>query len=587
MRTLKLMWRLIKYRPWLYLLNMVLWAIIEVFPVLPTLIVKVLLDSFGANLGLTEEFWWFVVGIAAVYFGRIAFTYAGTSSYVYYSFSSTSLMRQNLLKAILKRPGAQALSFSPSEALNRLRDDVQGVDELVGWPMDVFGKFLCALTSVAILLTVNVQVTLVIFIPLFIILVLIQQVKKRVSRYREASREATSQVVGAIGEIFSSVQAIQVANAEEHVLAHFRKLNQGRHQAMLKDTLFLKVLEAVMNNVVYVGTGLIMILAAQYLRSGELSIGDFALFISYWSYVADFTNNFGHLLSSYHQARVSTERLAEMVEGEPADTLAKHEPLYLKGSLPGAEGCASVSDESLQSLEIRNLSYRFPSSGSGIQNVSFTVPGGSFTVITGRVGSGKSTLLRVLLGLLPSDQGTILWNGRVVEEPATFFVPPRSAYTAQVPHLFSDTVRQNILLGRWDETYDVGPAVHAAVLEQDLTELEKGLETMIGPRGVKLSGGQLQRVAAARMFANEAQLYLFDDISSALDVETENLLWNRLFTQPHVTCIAVSNRRAALQQADHIIVLKDGQIVGEGRLDELLENCEEMQQIYGRNAQTA
>lgn len=186
-----------------------------------------------------------------------------------------------------------------------------------------------------------------------------------------------------------------------------------------------------------------------------------------------------------------------------------------------------------------------------------------------------------MLGLLPHNASEIRWNGRPVDDPATFFVPPRSAYTPQVRRLFSETLRENLLLGRLDDPAALQVAFHAAVLEPDVAALERGLDTLVGPRGVKLSGGQIQRAAAARMFVRDSELLVFDDLSSALDAETEAELWRRLFARGRdVTCLVVSHRLAALRRADQVLLMDTGLLVARGTLDELLAGSPEMQRLW-------
>ncbi|WP_152363939.1 ABC transporter ATP-binding protein [Microlunatus speluncae] len=578
---------LLRYDLRRYLIGGLFWLPVRVLPLITGLVLKLIFDAIsgGQRIDLPLTWWLCALFVAAELVRSLIMWLAWTYG-VYWWDATATVLRANLLRSILTAPGAPAgrLPATSGATMARLRDDVANLVDFSDDFIALTGTLLFAIGALAVLAAIDWVIMVALVVPMIIVAILSTWANRTVTRLYAEAQERGARVVGFLGETFNSILAVRTGGAEASVGARLARLNRDRRRAEVRSRSASSLLDAATGASVELGIGLVLLLAAGALRSGELTVGDIVIFTTYVSWLTALPRTLGAMLLKAPRAAVATQRLGRLISPqESVEDLVRDTTVWYGATEAPDPPPAGRHPDPLRELEVRDLTVRQPGGRAVVQDVTFRIRRGSVTMITGAVGAGKTTVLRGLLGLIDLDGGSIRWNGRDVSEPGTFLVPPRVAYASQTPRLFSASIRENLRLG-WAD-HDLDRALQLAALTEDVAAMPAGLATMIGPRGVRLSGGQLQRTAAARAILRRPDLLIVDDLSSALDVETEAQLWQRLTaeaalaTDP-ITVLAVSHRRAALAQATDIVVLDQGRVVGQGPLDQLLSNCAELRRLW-------
>ena len=564
-------WRIAMTRPRLFLVGMGLYGLFYALPLVPGLIQRRIFDTLTGRHPAGLNVWslvalWFAAQIAPL----IAYYFA-VWTFQWFTALSRMMVRTNLLGWLMFARGPRRPIGTAGEALSRFRDDVnETLSFMEGWA-DTFGQALFAVLALAIMWRIDSLVTFAVIAPMLLVVVITQRITAGIHKYSRVAREAEARVTSFVGEMFTAVQAIRVAAAEPRVLGRLEALNDVRRRTAVRYRIYVTLLDTFGVGTSNLALGLVLLLAASAMRDGRFTVGDFTLFAAYVGAATSAPRWLGRLLARKRTADVAFMRISALLDDAPDPVITAAAPTAPRVIPTGPR---------LETLEVRGLTCIHPTSGRGVRDIDFSLRRGAVTVVTGRVGSGKSTLLKAVVGLLPTQAGEMLWNGAPIDDPATFMTPPRCAYTAQSPRLFTESLADNILMGLDPSPSGLARAVRLAVLEEDVERLGEGLQTPVGTRGVTLSGGQVQRSAAARMFARAPELVVFDDASSALDVRTEHTFWQRLFESGEQTVLAVSHRLEAYRHAHEILLLERGQIVARGNLRDLLRDSPVFREVW-------
>ncbi|MFN7471204.1 MAG: ATP-binding cassette domain-containing protein [Roseiflexaceae bacterium] len=525
-------------------------------------------QRFFNELGISAQtpvLWWVIAAYTAVTVVRLSGVLVECWTNITFRYHAMGVLQLHTVAAAFLRPAAEPAPVHPAESINRLRDDAGEVADFPLWLPEVIGTTIATVCAFAVMWTIDARLSILALAPLIVHGLVATAFWRSYLVYRYAEGALNDTFSRLIGTIVKSAQTIQLLGMQSTYIADVRALGEQRKKNALRREAFEQLASRNLVDVsIATASAIVLWYAIPEIALQTIGVGDVLVLFTGLSIVATMPQTWATFVGDYAQQKVSIERLVASMPEQPRALIEVHQA--------PADNATATPVPPLVQYRVQELSYHH-TQGGGVSTVSFTLQRGSLTVLTGRVGSGKTTLLNLCAGLLAPQQGTILWNTNESDgtwSRAVVAVP-------QQPFLFSAPLRDNITFGATPE--GLADVLTATALDADIADMTEGLDTAVGPRGMRLSGGQRQRVGLARALLRRAELLVLDDVTSALDVVTEAHILRHL-ADTGTTILASSNRPAVLAQADTVIVIEDGQIIAQGSLAHLLASSPPMQALW-------
>ena len=420
------------------------------------------------------------------------------------------------------------------------------------------------ITAFVILFWMSPTLSIILFAPLILIVPMVIWFSTRVQRKYRKQRESTGGIVAILENVLSGITVVQAYNAtafeRERIDGQSGDYRDQAIQAAFIRNRFIPGIYVVAG----ISFGLLVSAGGWVMSSGEISVGQFVTFLLISTRMTMPMFILGMLLNQLQKGEAASRRVFAIIDLEP--------------SISDSEDAKDL-DEPIITVSFYSVTFAYPSTSVNVLNdVSFRVESGGFLGIMGHTGAGKSTILKLVEKFYQPQTGQVRINGQDISEFTIHSVRSRIGFVSQDPFLFFGTVRDNVAYAREASDDDVKMALETAGAWEFVAEMEDGMNTMVGDRGVRLSGGQRARISLARSLLMNPDVLILDEASAALDAETEKRIQQSLFGggngsngKKRIT-IGVAHRLATIRNADEIISMVDGAIVERGTHQELLTN---------------
>ncbi|MEY3647773.1 MAG: hypothetical protein RLZ13_658 [Bacteroidota bacterium] len=518
---------------------------------------KFLIDEVIPSNDL-EQLKWLILAVVLAIFVQAVTSYSLTQILSVEAQHLISKLRSKVQQHIIKLPIRFFDNSKTGELVSRIMTDVEGVRNLVGTGFaQMIGGGLAAIISLVLLISISPSMTAFVLLPVLIFgLVSLKAFSKIRPIFRERGK-INAQVTGRLTETLGGIRVIKGFNAENQEIKTFEKgveelfLNV---KASLTATSFVTSAGALLLGLASAG---IMGLGGYQIMQGEMTFGDFLAFTLYLGFMIAPIVQMSNIGSQLTEAFAGLDRTEEIMN-MPLESDDKKRTVQLeviKGD-----------------IRFENVSFAYESGKDVVKGISFDAPAGSVTALVGTSGSGKTTIAGLAATFLNPDGGVVYLDGHDLQTITLDAFRAQLGVVLQDDFLFEGTIRENILFPRPDSSEaQLEMAVKAAHVHEFTDRFEQGLDTLIGERGVKLSGGQRQRIAIARAILADPRILILDEATSNLDTESESLIQASLKELMHGrTTFVIAHRLSTIRQADQILVIEQGQVVEQGRHEELL-----------------
>lgn len=498
-----------------------------------------------------------LIGVAILYL-IVRFPWRSLVSYV--SRSAEKDLKEKIFEQFMKMRMVDLQNIKNGELMSYLTKDVTEIRAFF-YRVISFGTRILAtsvLTIPAMVMSVNLKLTIVTLCPMIITVYLVIKIKGYVEKSFQKSQKHFTELSEYVQESTDSIRTTKAYTGELNQLKSFIQKNR----ALMEANNSVDVHSTLLSTCINVGFGLCygvsLLYGTKLVLDGAVSIGDFVTFNGYIGIFYGPVTWFPSIISRYKRAQISYQRLDRIFK-------LQREKINLKS--------LDKQEEISGDIEIKNLSFNYPDNIENVlDDINITIKKGETLGIIGTIGSGKTTLMNLLSKLYLVKDGTILIDGKDINQIPTEALRENICYITQDNFLFSTTIRENIKLFKDGyEDREIRESAEQAMLKDEIDNMRNGIDTIIGERGVDLSGGQKQRVVISRAFLQKSNFVIFDDTFSALDNKTEEKLLENVRREiAGKTCIIISNRISDVKDANNIIVLDKGQIVQRGKHENLI-----------------